>query len=136
MEAGDELIELVAVGDVMLSRTVEERMELYGASYPFAGTADLLRSADIALGNLECPLTLVGEPIDKRFTFRAHPRYAAGLDWAGFDVLNLANNHLLDFGREGLAETIEALETNHLAYVGAGASYQDAHRPLIVGGQG
>lgn len=132
VEAGDELIELVAVGDVMLSRTVEERMELYGASYPFAATADLLRSADIAIGNLECPLTLVGEPIDKRFTFRAHPRYAAGLDWAGFDVLNLANNHLLDFGREGLAETIEALETNHLAYVGAGVSYQDAHRPLIV----
>jgi len=131
VESSDELIELVAVGDIMLSRTIEERMDLYGSPYPFVGTADLIRRADIAIGNLECPLSTRGEPIAKRFTFRAHPRHATGLAWAGFDILNLANNHLLDFGREGFAETIEALEDNGLAYVGAGFSYQDAHRPLI-----
>ena len=131
VESGDELIELVAVGDIMLSRTIEERMELYGSSYPLAGTVDLLRGADIAIGNLECPLSTQGEPIGKRFTFRAHPRHATGLAWAGFDILNLANNHLLDFGREGFVETMEALRDNGLAYVGAGFSYRDAHRPLI-----
>ncbi len=131
VESGDELIELVAVGDIMLSRTIEERMELYGSSYPLVGTVDLLRGADIAIGNLECPLSTRGDPIGKRFTFRAHPRHARGLAWAGFDILNLANNHLLDFGREGFVGTIEALRDNGLAYVGAGFSYTDAHRPLI-----
>lgn len=127
----DELIELVAVGDIMLSRTVEERMDVLGSSYPFVPTADLISSADIAIGNLESPLSAEGDPIGKRFVFRAHPRHIAGLAWAGFDVLSLANNHLLDFGHQGLAQTMEVLRDNGLAYVGAGASYEEAHRPLI-----
>jgi poly-gamma-glutamate synthesis protein (capsule biosynthesis protein) len=130
-EGGDELIELVAVGDIMLSRTIEERMELYGSSYPFVSTADLIRGADIAIGNLESPFCTQGEPIAKRFIFRAHPRHATGLAWAGFDILSLANNHLLDFGHESLAETIEALRDHGLAYVGAGFSRGQAHRPVI-----
>jgi poly-gamma-glutamate capsule biosynthesis protein CapA/YwtB (metallophosphatase superfamily)/outer membrane protein assembly factor BamB len=131
-EGGDGLIELVAVGDIMLSRTIEERMDLYGSSYPFWGTAELLRGADIAIGNLECPLSTQGQPISKRFTFRAHPRHAAGLAWAGFDILSLANNHLLDFGREGFVETLETLRDNGLAFVGAGLTHQEAHHPLIL----
>jgi poly-gamma-glutamate capsule biosynthesis protein CapA/YwtB (metallophosphatase superfamily)/outer membrane protein assembly factor BamB len=130
-EGSDELIELVAVGDIMLSRTIEERMDLYGSSYPFAGTVDLIRGADIAIGNLECPLSTQGQPLGKRFVFRAHPRHATGLAWAGFDIMNLANNHLLDFGKEGFIRTIETLQDNGLAYVGAGLSTEEAHRPLI-----
>ncbi|HJX38368.1 MAG TPA: CapA family protein [Anaerolineae bacterium] len=121
----------MAVGDVMLSRTVEERMEIYGSQYPFEAVADLLRSADIATGNLEAPFSLQGEPLSKRFVFRAHPRHAAGLAWAGFDMLSLATNHLLDFGQEGLTQTLEKLGEGGVAYVGAGRSYQEAHRPLI-----
>jgi poly-gamma-glutamate capsule biosynthesis protein CapA/YwtB (metallophosphatase superfamily) len=94
-------------------------------------TADLLRRADIAIGNLECPLTTEGQPIGKRFTFRAHPRHAEGLAWAGFDILTVANNHLLDFGREGLVATLETLQDNGLASVGAGLSDEEAHRPVI-----
>ncbi|NIN65855.1 MAG: PQQ-binding-like beta-propeller repeat protein [Anaerolineae bacterium] len=128
---GEDLVELVAVGDIMLSRTIEERMDVYGSDYPFSSTGDLIRGADIAVGNLECPLTTVGEPIAKRFTFRAHPSHVEGLVRAGFDIVNLANNHLLDFGGEGFVETIGVLQDNNLAYVGAGFSDADAHRPLI-----
>jgi poly-gamma-glutamate capsule biosynthesis protein CapA/YwtB (metallophosphatase superfamily) len=135
-EAGEPAVELVAVGDIMLSRTVEERMDLYGSAYPFRGTADLIRGADIAIGNLESPLTTVGQPIAKRFTFRTHPTHVQGLALAGFDIMNLANNHLLDFGREGFVETVEVLEDNGLGYVGAGFSYAQAHRPLIWEGKG
>jgi poly-gamma-glutamate synthesis protein (capsule biosynthesis protein) len=106
-------------------------MDVYGSDYPFSSTADLIRGADIAVGNLECPLTTVGEPIAKRFTFRAHPSHVEGLAWAGFDIVNLANNHLLDFGEEGFAETIHVLEDSGVSHVGAGFSYADAHRPLI-----
>jgi len=106
-------------------------MDLYGNDHPFSSTADLIRGADIAIGNLECPLTTVGEPIAKRFTFRTHPSHVESLVWAGFDMVNVANNHMLDFGREGFAETIEVLQDNGLDYVGAGLSYADAHCPLI-----
>ncbi len=128
-EVPDDLIELVAVGDILLCRTMEERMNQYGLDYPFAATAELLRSADIAIGNLECPLSTQGEPIDKPFLFRAHPRNLAALTEAGFDVISLANNHLLDFGPQAMRETLEGLEGNGLRYVGAGP---EAHAPLMV----
>ncbi len=132
----DGLVELVAVGDILLSRTVEERMEVFGSEYPFEVVAELLREADLAVGNLESPFAIGGEPIDKRFAFRGHPDHASALDWAGFDVLSLANNHLLDFGEPSLTETIEALRSRGVDYVGAGLSYEEARRPLIVGVKG
>jgi len=128
----DGLVELVAVGDILLSRTVEERMEVFGSEYPFEAVAELLREADLAVGNLESPFAIGGDPIEKRFTFRQHADHAFALDQAGFDVLSLANNHLLDFGDTSLTETIEALRSQRVAYVGAGLSYEEAYRPLIV----
>ena len=126
------LVELVAVGDILLSRTVEERMNQYGVEFPFAVTGDLLRSADIVVGNLECPLSTRGEPIDKRFPFRAHPRNLAALSWAGVDIVSLANNHLLDFGGEAMKDTLEGLRDSGILWVGAGLSEEEAHRPVIV----
>lgn len=130
-EGGDDVVELVAVGDIMLSRTVEERTEVYGSTYPFEAVAELVRGADIAIGHLECPLTVDGDPIDKRFLFRAHPRNADALAWSGFDVLNLASNHVLDFGQEGFQQTMEALHGAGLAYVGAGLLGEQAHAPVV-----
>lgn len=127
-----DLVELVAAGDILLCRTVEERMNQYGVEFPFAVAGDLLRSADIVVGNLECPLSTRGEPIEKRFLFRAHPRNLAGLSWAGFDIVSVANNHLLDFGEEAMRDTLEGLEDSDILYVGAGLSEEEAHRPVIV----
>lgn len=126
------LVELVAVGDILLSRTVEERMNQYGVEFPFLATGDILRSADIVVGNLECPLSTRGEPIEKRFLFRAHPRNLAALPWAGVDIVSLANNHLLDFGEEAMEDTLEGLKDNGILYVGAGLSEEEAHRPVIM----
>ncbi len=126
------LVELVAVGDIFLCRTVEERMNQYGVEFPFAVTGDLLRSADIALGNLECPLSTWGEPIDKRFLFRAHPRTLVALSRAGVDIVSLANNHLLDFGEEAMKDTLEGLEDSDILYMGVGLSEEEAHRPVVI----
>ncbi len=127
-----DLVELLAVGDILLCRTVEERMNQYGVGFPFAVTGELLRSADIVVGNLECPLSIWGEPIDKRFLFRAHPRNLAALSWAGVDIVSLANNHLLDFGEEAMKETLKRLKDSGILYVGAGLSDEEAHRPVIM----
>ncbi len=125
----EERITLVAVGDIMLSRSIEERMRAYGTFFPFQIFAPLLQEADIAVGNLECVLALGGEPAEKPYTFRAHPDMAAGLAEAGFDLLSLANNHALDYGPEGLEETIAALELRGIRSVGAGPQ---AEGPVIL----
>ncbi len=122
-------VTLVAAGDIMLSRSIEERMRAYGTLFPFQVLAPFLREADIAVGNLECALTLGGEPAAKPFVFRAHPDMATGPAQAGFDLLSLANNHSLDYGIEGLNETIAALESRGIRPIGAGPR---AEAPVVI----
>jgi len=123
---------LAAVGDIMLGRTVEEFADRYGVFYPFAPVARALAQADIGVGNLECAIAAGGEPFpDKYYTFRAHPALARGLGQSGLNVMSLANNHSLDFGIEGLQETMRHLEEQGIAHLGAGANAQEAARPLI-----
>lgn len=129
---GDNEIELVATGDIMLARTVEERMNQYGSLYPFQAVYPLLQSADIAVGNLETPLTLHGRPADKQFIFRTHPEHASVLRTVGFDVLSLANNHILDFPPDSLDETLAVLEDLGIATVGAGRGEAVAYRPAVL----
>ncbi len=129
---GDHEIELVATGDIMLARTVEERMAQYGSLYPFQAVYPLLQSADIAVGNLETPFTVHGDPADKRFIFRAHPEHVPALRTVGFDVLSLANNHILDFPPDSMDDTLAALEDLGIATVGAGRGEATAHRPAVL----
>ncbi|MBC8249817.1 MAG: CapA family protein, partial [Anaerolineales bacterium] len=129
---GDDEIELVATGDIMLARTVEERMAQYGSLYPFQAVYRLLQDADIAVGNLETPFTVRGSPADKQFIFRAHPEHVPALRTAGFDVLSLANNHVLDFPPDSMDDTLVALEDLGIATVGAGHGEAAAHRPAVL----
>ena len=59
---------------------------------------DLLRTANIAMVNLESPVTLRGEKVEKPFNFRMRPRFLQAIKDAGIDVVNIANNHIFDFG--------------------------------------
>ena len=68
-------------------------------------TADFLRSADVVVGNLECPATTIQAPAFKRFVFRGEPQWLDSLRAYGFTHLNLANNHSVDQGRQGLRDT-------------------------------
>ena len=125
-------IELVATGDIMLARTVEERMNQYGSLYPFQAIYRLLQDADIAVGNLETPFTVRGQPADKRFIFRAHPEHAPALRTTGFDVLSLANNHILDFPPDSMDDTLATLADLGIATIGAGRGEAAAHRPAVL----
>jgi poly-gamma-glutamate synthesis protein (capsule biosynthesis protein) len=92
-----------------------------------------LRAADFALANLEAPFTDRGEQVkDKKFTFRVPPKHARGLKASGFDILHLANNHILDFGPDGLFDTMATLDSLSLLYVGAGENIAAAFAPVIV----
>ena len=105
-------ITLIAVGDILLDRGVAAEIEEHGLEYPFAHVAPTLQKADIAFGNLECPLSKDGTKVVKPFVFKAKPESAVCLAKAGLDMLSLANNHTLDCGRDGLVETQQYLKAH------------------------
>jgi len=82
--------------------------------------------------NLESPFTRTGTKFEKKFTFKVSPAHAAGLANAGFDVVNLANNHILDYGIEGLNNTLTILDSIGLAHCGAGLTLEQAQMPAIL----
>ncbi|MDD3190396.1 MAG: CapA family protein [Candidatus Pacebacteria bacterium] len=133
----DSDVVLVAVGDIMLSREVERRMIMRGDwKYPFLETATITNSADIAFGNLETTILEGSLVSDDSFFFRTDPQSVEGLKFAGFDVLSLANNHMMNFGADGLESTIENLDGAGMNYVGAGVNEDDINRPVIIEAKG
>lgn len=122
-------VRLGAVGDVGFSGRVTERLAEKLADQPadqdpFREVAPVLRAADLAFANLETPL--VDEPRGRLF---AAPLAAAPLlAGAGFDLINLANNHILDHGRDALEATRQALSELRIEVLGAGADARDAQR--------
>ena len=93
---------------------------------------DLLKTADVAMVNLECPVTTRGKKIPKPYNFRMNPRFLAALTGAGIDIVNIANNHIYDFGPEGLFDTISYLDSTGIRHVGAGRNRAEAHRPVVL----
>ncbi len=116
----------------MLGRTIGEGIARYGPAWPLADVAGVLSAADIAFVNLESPLTDRGNPADKDFIFRGPPAGASGLARSGVDIVSLANNHLLDYGLEGLSDTMAALAAAGVPAAGAGNNDGEARSPVIV----
>lgn len=89
----------------------------------FEAVRTKVAAADLAIGNLEGTFSVGGVSkcgIDggNCFSFQAPPPNASALSWAGFDAMNLANNHAFDYGEQGQAQTIAALGANGLAHTG------------------
>jgi poly-gamma-glutamate synthesis protein (capsule biosynthesis protein) len=89
----------------------------------------VLRRADLAMVNLETAVTTRGTPQSKSFTFRAPASAFQALAAAGVDVATMANNHGMDFGQVGLADSIEAAEDADFPVVGIGRDADQAFRP-------
>ena len=126
------LVSIASVGDIMLGNHTIYYIEKYGVDYPFDSTRSILAGTYVTFGNLESPFTKTGRQFDKRFTFKTPPEYAISLVNAGFDVVTLANNHILDYGIEGLKNTINILDSIGLGYCGAGLTQEQAQRPAIL----
>jgi hypothetical protein len=124
---------LAAVGDVNLGNGPGVVMALRGLRYPWTGTAAALRSADLAFGNLECAVSTRGAPVPKEFNFRGRPAALRVMArYAGFDVLNLANNHAGDYGTAALLDTVAYVRRFGMTPVGAGANLRAAAEPRVV----
>ena len=129
-------ITLAFVGDIYGEGPLAERLETDPAGFvgPFA---DVLRRADLAVGNVEAAVTTVDDPVDKEFVFRVPPSILAALRAGGLDVVSVANNHGMDHGLAGFAETleVEAAQPDGML-IGAGADEDAAYAPFVrdVGG--
>jgi Bacterial capsule synthesis protein PGA_cap len=134
-------VTLVAGGDVTLGAHYEEWVDglrSKGQSGPavdgwgFSEVQPLFAGADVVLVNLECPFTARGEPIPKNFNFRARPSTVQVLIDAGVRAVSLANNHLMDYGPDGVEDTLATLDAAGIAHFGAGRTLAEARKPAIV----
>ena len=96
---------------------------------PIAG---VLRSADLAMVNLETAVTTRGTPADKQYTFRAPATAFVALRSAGVDVATMANNHGEDYGPVGLTDSLAAAKAAAFPLVGVGADVKAAFAPYRV----
>lgn len=128
----DQIV-ISAVGDIMLDASARPTMQSKGYDYAYAKLRKLFKGSQIVFGNLEGPLTDRGTAAtDKKFVFHSPPgKVSAALKHAGFNVVSLANNHMLDYGPDGLAQTISALDGAGIKHVGAGADLKHARQPAF-----
>jgi poly-gamma-glutamate synthesis protein (capsule biosynthesis protein) len=124
-------VTLVFGGDVTLSDHFED---VIGTNYslPFAQLPEY-QDADVAMVNLENPLTrsTLRRP-NKQFNFKADPESVKVLTEGGIDIVNLANNHTMDYEEPGLVETMATLDQAGIKTVGAGRDIKEARRPTII----
>jgi poly-gamma-glutamate synthesis protein (capsule biosynthesis protein) len=118
-QPADSSLTLCFTGDIMLGRGVKRFSDKQGAGYPFVAVCSLLSRADLAIGNLESPLTSREYKSTSPWHFRGDTGVAANeLRKAGIDLVSLANNHTLDCGPEGLLQCTEMLDSAGIFYGG------------------
>ncbi len=136
----DDALRIVLTGDVMLGRLVSGAIGREGPGYPWGDVLPHLRAADLVLINLECALTASSEPWHdgdyKLFYFRADPDAVEVLRAGHVRFASLANNHVGDFGVDGLMETIRVLDAAGIAHAGAGRSLREARAPALLESRG
>ena len=129
----DSTLSVVLTGDILLDRGVRQAIEHHGVGHLFSdGVDSVFRSAQLVVGNLECPATKIDAPVFKRFIFRGEPEWLDTLRQHGITHLNLANNHSIDQGREGLLDTRRNIVEAGMTPMGAGENMQEASEPVLL----
>ena len=124
---------IIFTGDILLDRGVRKVIEHHGTSYLFDKQVDsILHTANVVVGNLECPATSIKAPMQKRFIFRGEPSWLSVLKQHRFTHLNLANNHSVDQGRNGLMDTRDNIIKAGMMPIGAGKNIADAAKAVLL----
>lgn len=125
---------ILFAGDVLFANAFQ-------AGYDANGVAGVIsdellaeiQAADIFMVNNEFPFSEQGEPMpDKQYTFRCSPSYVKALTEMGVDVVSLANNHVLDYGKAALSDTFSTLDQAGILYGGAGETTERAEQVQIM----
>jgi poly-gamma-glutamate capsule biosynthesis protein CapA/YwtB (metallophosphatase superfamily) len=129
---------IALAGDVMLGRLVDQeviRLRSLPPATVWGDVLPVLLAADLRVINLECVIGHRGQPWrpdTKAFHFRAHPRAVEVLRAARIDCVALANNHVLDYGPDALAECLRLLSRAGIRSAGAGAGTDEAVKPALL----
>lgn len=118
-------ISLTAVGDVAPLWPIVDAAARTDAWLP-------LQQADLSMANLELPLTTRTAGGIKAFNLRADPKVAESLRACGIDLVSVANNHAVDYGPDGLLDTVRACRDAGIATVGGGADLTEAFTPVLL----
>ena len=126
------MIKILIGGDVYPAGKIQTAFTEGRAADIFHDLLPEVEGADLSIVNLECPLISRETPIAKAGPVLGAPKECIrGFAEAGWDVLNLANNHSFDHGAEGLRETIRTIRDAGLEPLGAGENILEAQRPLV-----
>jgi poly-gamma-glutamate capsule biosynthesis protein CapA/YwtB (metallophosphatase superfamily) len=140
-------VTLCFTGDNLLGARMPRMIEQLGDAWPYGAVVGVLNAADLAFGNLECPITDSAvrtpgkswESIQQghNFIFKAPPESSGRiLREAGFDVVSLANNHIMDYCGAGLMDTLAELDEVGIVGVGAGGDLEQAFSSRVLSSNG
>ena len=128
-----DTLNVIFTGDILLDRGVRRVINQHGVDHLFPdGIDSVFRSAQVVVGNLECPATKIDAPVFKQYIFRGEPEWLEALKRHGITHLNLANNHSIDQGREGLIDTYQNILAAGMTPLGAGENMQQAAAPVLL----
>lgn len=120
-------VTLAFAGDVLFDYGFPERYDAGGIDAVISPELRaVLTDADIAMVNHEFCFSTGGVKQDKQYTFRVDPQYVGAFHELGVDIVTLANNHALDYGREALSDTFTTLDDAGIMYAGAGETKERA----------
>jgi hypothetical protein len=118
-------------GDVALDPDYIPNLRRYGYGFAWEGLGALFLRDHLTVVNLECSPSRLGTPFDKAFTFRCDPDALPYAVEAGIEVMNLANNHGQDFGKEAMLDGRANVIAAGAAPVGVGKDLAEATKPAI-----
>ena len=129
-------IKMLAGGDVCLARQLPGWVDAEGGDWCFSGLKGIFGHADLVLVNLESTVSTVGDFFDKHgrrpYYYRSRPEMLDILVHAGVSVVNIANNHAMDFDVEAFKQEMGILDCCGIAQCGGGMSQIDAAEPTYV----
>jgi poly-gamma-glutamate capsule biosynthesis protein CapA/YwtB (metallophosphatase superfamily) len=117
-----------------VTRCVQQRLR--ECDVGFAAMVEELKASDLVIANLETPLSKRGNPVPKFRNLRSDPEVIQDVKALGVHAVTLANNHMMDYGPEALADTLKTCDEADIARCGAGHDLEEACRPLTFDVQG
>ena len=130
----DEKITISLAGDVSYSTYVKNKVNQFGVTYPMENVREIFQNDDISFINLETAITDRKKPanIKKEYNFASNSNTAKELANSSIDLVNIANNHALDYGQEGFIDTMNLLDAAGVQYVGGGRKIDEAISAKII----
>ncbi|MFD5461638.1 CapA family protein [Kitasatospora sp. NPDC127059] len=128
----DGSITVAFAGDVHFEGRTEPRLTVQPPEQALGPISRTLADADLSVLNLETAITGRGAPEPKTYTFRTTPKALSVLKDSGVDVVSMANNHAVDFGADGLADTLAAKDSSPVPVIGVGHNAKEAYAPYLT----